>query len=251
MKWLVAVLSLTYFCTVQAEEAAKPAEASQPPAAAETPKAAEAKNPPPGTYGTKGLFDNRWQFGLGVGVMLTDTSATYDDIKVHSGSSTISGSAELEYKRTGSLALEGRLTPQNSWGFILGLNVEGRRELKKAKFKVSGVTDTVVGGSGSSKVQFTTFYGNALYRWNQFYIPFGLNVSVVRFSPADDYDGSSEARGQIGGQLGIGYMFTEHMALEAFSWVTGMSLKSEESGTETDYGTGTFSSLVLFGKYAF
>lgn len=190
----------------------------------------------------------RWQFALGLGYMLSTQDGKFSDARA--GATT--GEAEFDYEKTYSLIAEARYLPANDWGVLLGLNYEGQRQFDGGTIKGGGVVVTLTGGSDASKVQFSTLYASAAYRWNEFYLPFGLNYSVVKFTPASTGGNQAyDASGELGAQLGVGWFFEEHFAIELHSWVTGMNLRTGSGAAEIDFGSGIFPHLFLMGKYAF
>lgn len=195
--------------------------------------------------------DEAWHLSLGLGYILTVPSATFSDITETTGGTTYSGNADLKYKPTYELMVEAQKLPAQHWGLMAGLNYEGERELDSGTVTISGTSVGLSGGSGASKVQFTTVYGNAVYRWDEFYIPFGLNYSLLKFTPASGATESYSANGGVGAQLGVGWRFPNNIELEAYSWVTSMNLKDSGSSTSVDYGNGYFPSLRVYLKYVF
>jgi hypothetical protein len=211
----------------------------------EEPKAEPAPKPDAIDHG------DRWRFGLGVGLMISAPDATFSDLSYSDGTTNISGTAEFTYTRSMSLFIEGRRLPKQAWGYIGGLNIEQEREFEGGTIEGGGITLYLTGGSDASKVQFTTLYWSWAHRWETFYLPFGLNYSISKFTPASGFTGTHSASGSLGAQLGVAWELDNNFALELYSWVTTLSL-STSSGTESlDYGTGVFPSLRMYGKYIF
>jgi hypothetical protein len=220
------------------------------PAPAPSPSAAPRPMPSPTPIAAIANEDS-WRFAGGLSYMISASSAKFDNMSVTSGTLTETGSASLDYSQVFSIAIEWRRSPKFSWGFSGGLNYEMERTFEGGKITSGGTTVTLSGGSGASKFQFTTLYGNAAYRWDTFYIPMGFNYSIVTFTPASGATGTSTPTGQIGAQLGIGNYFSDNFALELFSWVTATKLKSTSGSSTVDYGLGTFPSLRFGFKYIF
>ena len=194
----------------------------------------------------------RWQIGVGLGYQLGAADARFDNAEYYSsGTGTIKGEARLRYKRAFAIALEGRNVPRMGWGFIGGIQLEGEREFESGALRGGGVEVMLSGGSDPSRIQFTTLYGSAVFRWNEFYLPFGLNLSQAKFKAAGGFTGTVQASSGIGAQLGAGWRFSDLFVLEAYSWVTSFRLRSTSSTETLDYGLGTFSSLFLIGKFTF
>lgn len=200
---------------------------------------------------TQNSRDNSWRFAVGLGLMLGGGTGTFKDAKYTSATDNVSFEAELEYSKIGSLSLEGRYMPQDSWGFMGGFNLEPERKFESGTFKSGGSQASFNGSGDVSKVQFQTVFANAVYRWNIFYLPFGLNISSAKFTAAPGSNSTVTASGIMGAQLGVGWMITDSFAIELYSWVNSMKLKTTNGSETVDYGTGYFSSLRVFAKYAF
>ncbi len=236
-------LSLSYVlsCVLQFAYAEEPSPTTNQSAPVEQPPA-----PTPEVAPKKS-----WQFAIGLGYMVSAKRGTFSDGKLTSGSTVVPGSAELDYKPAASLILEARKLAPNSWGFLGGLNYEGERQLDSGTVRGGGEVLLLQGNSSSSKIQFATFYGSAAYRWDSFYLPFGLNFSAVKFTPAQGSAATHSESGGLGAQLGVGYAFDSGFAIELYDWLTTMNLKTSTATSTVDFGKGYFESIVLVGKYAF
>lgn len=166
----------------------------------------------------------KWRLGLGIGHSLYTSKSEYSVEALNYKSS-------LEWAEAMSFTLEGRQLPSDAWGFMGGMNYELTRNLKK---------------SGEEFAQIISFYGSAVYRWTDFYLPFGLNFALIDLKSTD---GDSKAQGSIGLQVGAGWQFKNGFATELHSWTTRFKLVDSSSGTETDLISLT--SLIVTVKYAF
>lgn len=191
--------------------------------------------------------ESSWQFALG-GSLSLSSSARFDSITVSNTAGTLT--AQLDYSNSISLELEARNMKANSWGFVGGLSLDREQEITGGTISGAGSFVVLTGGN-PSKIQTNTIYGSAVYRWNQFYLPFGLNISSVKYTPPSGYTGTASAKGGVGGQLGVGYYFSENFALEGHSRAIGLKLSGANSGSTFDYGDGFLSRLVITGKYIF
>lgn len=182
-------------------------------------------------------LDNLWNFSLGISYDL-GTAAKFD-------SATISGTSgysyELEYDNSFSIEADARYLPQNSWGFITGLTYDFDRKLNTATLTGNGVSSSEDGQG--RKLRTTVAYASAVYRWEKFYLPFGLNYSDVTITPSTNLSIS----GSVGVQLGIGYYVKDNFAIEAISRTLTARLKAPTS----DFGTGHLTSIMLTAKYIF
>lgn len=192
----------------------------------------------------------RWRFAVGLGYTMT-SKLKFDSGYATSASGSGDISADMNYKNATVISAEARFQPQNAWGFLVGLQVDGERELDGGTLVAGGTTYTMNGGSGASKIQVSNIYGNAAYRWEQFYLPFGLNLSSFNFTPAVGFIGTEDSSGGIGAQVGIGIIPSESFAFELYSRVLGVRLKTTSSSGTADYGYGYFSSILFQGKFIF
>jgi hypothetical protein len=154
--------------------------------------------------------------------------------------------SELEYKEGFSVSLEMRDSPSNSWGYGIGIIYDSTRELDSATFSSGGTTLVLTSTGGASKIGSTSFEVNAIYRWNEFYIPLGLNYTSIRFTPATGYTGGYDVEGGFGAQLGFGVHLRDDISLEMMSRAAPYSLRTNQSGSTANYGNLMYS-IVTFG----
>lgn len=218
-------------------------------AAAGSPGAPPVAQPAPQAEAPKP--ERQWRFGLGVGYQLATSAAQFNNVSVVGGGQQVSATGSLTYNQTYVLSAEGRFVRKHAWGFIGGLDYEGQRQFQSGSFSGGGQTVQLTGGSGASKVQFTSVYASAVYRWEDFYLPFGLNFSFINFTPAAGATATGTTQGGVGAQIGIGYQFNDWFALEAYSWATAMQLNIADSSTSLSTGTGYVPDFVLFAKFLF
>lgn len=191
--------------------------------------------------------ETTWRFGLGLSLG-TDATVEYEDIITESGEK---GSAELDYSNVLSLEFDARYMQKYGWGFIGGLTIDGKRKLTGGNVKISG-HNLAVPSDDPSKIQSTVLYANAVYRWEDFYIPFGLNYSFIEYDVPSASTSSVDASGAIGGQFGIGYYATSNLALELYGRTIGIRLKSATDGaTDIDFGKGSIRTAQFAVKYFF
>ncbi len=195
----------------------------------------------------KETVSEHWRFGLG-GSLSLSSKLKFDTVTTTGAVGNLV--ADLDYSNELSIEIEARKLNQMNWGFIGGLTYDAERKLTGGSVTGSGFSVAVNSGD-PSKIQATIIYGNAVYRWNQFYLPFGLNVSSIKFTPSSSYRGSSSVDGGLGGQLGVGYYINNNFVTEAYSRVVAVKLRSTTSSSTTDYGTGFLSNFMLTGKYIF
>ena len=184
---------------------------------------------------------NDWKFGIGVGY-----SPNY--LVSLSGSGIASGTPysatySLQYAATTSLELDFRKLNKNSWGWVSGFEYEPERALTV----INGIS---AGSSSVSKYQTTFLHIGAAYRWDIFYIPFGLAYGLTKFTPAPSFSGTGTAENGVGAFFGFGWYLGEDFAIEYVSRSATTSLKMV-SGANSENTSGVLGSALLNLKYFF
>jgi hypothetical protein len=137
--------------------------------------------------------------------------------------------------------------PRNSWGFLASLNIYTKRDIKKIP------SGTVLNSNGPvSTLHMSTLDGSAAYRWQQFYIPFGLNISGLTY----DDNGANpninvKVTGGIGVQFGVGYMITQNFAAELLAKGVSFTMKTSGPSIPDETNTGIISSTNISARYIF
>ncbi len=221
-----------------AAPAVQPPEApviAQPPAAAPTEAASSLSKHEP----------NRVRFAMGLAIGISPT-ATFTE----GTNSTTNLMFETEFKFNGGTTLHAdvRSTPKHDWGFIGAISHDISREISSVKY-TSGNSSVTYNSSGS-KLSVTMVEFSFAYRWNEFYLPLGLNYSHFRFLD-DSFAAGYELRGGLGAQIGFGYYISEQFALELWSRATNLKFKIKSGGITEDYGRGIYSSATLGFKALF
>jgi hypothetical protein len=188
-------------------------------------------------------------WAIGVGASL-NTSATLHFNQVTVSTGVGSYIVEMQAEDVASIELEARNMDQQSWGFIGGLTYDFERKFTGGRITGFGGTVTL-GSTDPAKLKTSVLSANAAYRWENFYLPFGLNYSFVKYTPPASFTGEVSVGGGLGGQLGVGYYISDSIVLEATSRAVLVKLKSTSSSGDVDYGTGYLSSLLLTGKMLF
>lgn len=209
------------------------------PLPVETVQPATQVNPTPATENMY-TTERQWRFGLGLSYG-AGSRLSFNDIK----SATSTGTADLDYENKLAIDLETRWMMSNAWGFQGGLTYDLEREFTGGKVTSNGITTTLSGSD--SKIQMTVIYGNAVYSWEQFYLPFGLNISIPKVTPTSGFTGNFSSSGGLGVQFGAGYNINDNFSVEAM--LRGAAVKMTSGAT--DFGMGFLSNLMLTGKYIF
>lgn len=192
--------------------------------------------------------DDRVRFAVGLGLTLFN-HADFSSLWYHDPGLDLHGEASLTFKQALALSFEARRTPAHAWGILGGLHFESERKLHRGSIILGPFVAPL--DVGDEKVQVSTLYVSAVYRWQTFYLPFGLNISSVKYTPSSGFTGTYDATGTVGGQLGAGWLLSDHFAFEIYSWVTGIDLQLSEGNSTVDYGNGTFANFFVNGKYLF
>lgn len=193
-------------------------------------------------------LDDQIHFGIGLGLSLIPKL----NFKNGSASSaTFLFDSDWSLEGGYSVSADLRKMPSNRWGFLGQINHEGARKVSSISFSSSGQTATVTGNSGAATLATTTIEANAVYRWNTFYIPFGLNYSKFNFQAASGFVGSYTVVDGIGAQFGLGLMIGSRCAIELWSRAANIKIKTLSAGVSVDYGDGTYSSTGLTLKALF
>jgi|GEM_PF-1933455 len=174
----------------------------------------------------------------------------FDDAYVFSSGG--SGKVEATFKASGSAGVGlswAQMRPM-SWGFVGSVLYEPPREIDSVIFKGPGGSSTGVITGTKPKVSFFIFEGNAVYRWNTFYLPFGLNASVPSLS---DISSSTniEVKGNIGAFVGGGFLIGQQSSLEIFLRSIAITMTESDSTGSINYDRGTLTGVGVGYKYWF
>lgn len=201
-----------------------------------------------GSGGGGGFGTANWRFSLGGGYGLTYKmrfdSASYPVVG--------SGRAEFDHETALSLEADARSLPIMSWGFIAALSIDTPRKMTSGTFTQSSGAAFGYSTVDVPKLQTTALLINAAYRMNEFYVPFGLNYAVFKYTPRSSFGGSATAMGGIGAQFGAGIYATENVLIEYIYQLTAYKHSLDYGGgIVEDYGSGFITSTFLKVKYLF
>lgn len=185
---------------------------------------------------------------IGINIYYTAADeARFNDVEVtESGSS---GTVEAEFSVETGIGFGASFMSmeERSWGFSGGVNFEPAREIKSVTF--TGPGGTATGVLSSTKMSVLFFEGNAIYRWDKFYLPFGLNFSIPRLtSPSSS---TVDIKGSVGAFVGAGFLLNDNCALELFARSIGFNMTEKTSTTTIDYGYGALTGAGLGFKFLF
>lgn len=210
------------------------------------------KEPAPETAVASQQATRPWKFGIGYGAMTASRPLTFESSRFSNTTTTYKGTSEFDLKKANSIFIEARNQPVNAWGVGGGVKIEGDREIEAFTLSVSGATATALAKGNSAKFQFTTYYINTLYTWDQIYVHFGLNGSVVDLKDLNkSVTYRSETKGGFGAQAGVGFMATPNVAFELTSWSLGVNQFLGDDTYTFNFGDGSVSSTLLAMKLFF
>jgi hypothetical protein len=212
-----------------------PVFAQTPPAPAPTEPTAsyEPKNEGVDATPRKSFFDGR--FGLVLGYTLNN-NIQFREGELRSATGTTDYDQTIKTQSAPSIGIMYTRMHPNAWGFSGSFIYEFPRELKSY--------------SGNPKLTVFLLEMNMLYRWDRFYIPFGINIS------APYVKGGQLAHDVYQPMVGIygavGYLVTENAGMELFVRTVGVAGKKQNSGsTEDRPGNGYMSGIGVNLKYWF
>jgi hypothetical protein len=174
----------------------------------------------------------------------TLSSMKFKDAKTTSGGTTTKG--EYELKTGPSLGADAHFAfwGENHWGFSVGGFFDLSHKIKDESMAVYGTTK-------ETYLAILGFEGNAIYRFERWYIPFGINTSFPVI--VTDEGDVNDVSGGVGVQVGAGYLLgsSKRNAIEAKVRTTtfGYTQKINNVSVETDRGTGA--SLTAGWKFIF
>ena len=192
-----------------------------------------------------GRSSTNWKFGVGLGY-----SPNYMvDLQ---GSGTLAGvpytiKYELEYKSATSIQLDYWNLSNNSFGFVSGFQFDTQRTISKAK--VDGINVNISNPATYAKFQTHFLYLGAAYRWNIFYIPFGITYGLHTLVPAASPGSTTTEKGN-GYTLGLGWFLKDDLVIEYASRTAAIEIRYA-NGADFENVSGTVAISILNLKYFF
>lgn len=170
------------------------------------------------------------------------------------GLGTSMGSGALEYNQAGQpttygggtistntapgAAIEIYESPKNGFGWSTGVSYEFKRSVSGLNAYANG---SFIGGSFMNPeptLSLLAIYANLIYRLEDFYFPFGINFSFPSFQGGGNAFGNTTLTGDVGLQIGAGYILSSNIALEF--WIEDLYL---DGSTTTGAGTINYNGL--------
>lgn len=183
-------------------------------------------------------------FGVGFRV---NSRLIFSDVKVSSGTSFAAGS--LEYTVSGtpvSLEWNYSATKRNAWGWGAGVTYTYFNWDKVTASDSTGKATIAAGGT----TRVISPFVNAIYRWDNVYVPMGFNVSSL------SHDGTpifiNQNKGTLGAQLGLGVIVNNNFSVLFESKVFGFGGAVFTQGTTTINSEAGFASGInIMGLFSF
>lgn len=154
------------------------------------------------------------------------------------------GGAIYEVDRTFGVHADLRVSEPESWGVIVGLNVDGKRNFRSVA--VRQTQGSTLNPTLPESASLISAEGSLLYRWDHFYLPFGVHYAAILVQGAP-----SEFQNMFGAgvQAGLGFALTSHFDTQLLLRVTGLVGKPDS--TNTDLHTGSMGGVQLGINYVF
>lgn len=133
----------------------------------------------------------------------------------------------------------------NNWGKAIGFSYQGNSKEKEIENTVNlnnTSTTTTSKPSDPDSISVFRLYYNWVYRFEQFYIPLGLNLTLLSFdSDNNNYDSGSGA----GLNFGFGWILGERSQIEFVGYGSTAELTmTQEDGSETRFGSGIYAEWI-------
>lgn len=212
----------------------------------EAPKIIEAPSQPDSGNSSK------WRFAVGLGSS-TNIKQTFDKVKVSDNSGFDTGTITYEWQSTPEITLSLIKSVSNSWGKSVNFTYVTQQKLTGASYTIDG------GGGGTlvitdpAKSESYILDSSWFYRWNSFYLPFGFNYSVHKYTlPTSSTGYSVDVTGGLGAQLGIGFFLGNKFSIEVKSRALNYNLSFKNPSANNykgDFGSSYLSSLHLTLKF--
>ncbi|MEQ1722734.1 MAG: hypothetical protein ABL930_06130 [Pseudobdellovibrio sp.] len=187
--------------------------------------------------------DPRFSIGLGYSYgLLMNFDSAY--INADAGAKS---SYKLYYSSSPMIDLNYRDVVSNDWGYIFGVAFDFGRKFTEGDKTVNGMTTIL---RNDTKLQTTLLSFCLAYRWENFYIPFGVNYPFYNFTN-EGFVGTTKVSGSAYGKLGMGYYLNNNFMLEAYLLEDSRIYLKTDNGVIDDYGTGHVATSAAYLKYQF
>lgn len=216
----------------------------------ESSSASEASSQPRKYYGVIQQESKPAKLRLALGLGYLSSATVKADITAYnrSNGATVLGDIEMETESGISLNLEARYLRQNDWGLTAGIDIDAARDLESGTMTINGTTINSTASDDPDTLTSIILYGNLVYKFDHFYIPFGLNMAFV------DYESTGyviDSTPSIGIQFGIGYELDSNFAFELMARGTSYDLEYTDGSVEIRFEDALTTDVALRAKYIF
>jgi len=189
-----------------------------------------------------------WRFAIGLGYNASGSAESDFSIQNLSTLSRANGEVDLDTEPGFNINFEARFLQKNGWGLTMGLDFDFEREIKSGTISSGGTTISVSEIDDPDTFTSVVGYGNLVYKWENFYIPFGLNLSYIDYKSTGLNVNTTPS---IGAQLGLGYETDSNFALEMYSRVLGLEMDYIDGNYDVSFEEGLISNIAFRVKYIF
>ena len=172
-------------------------------------------------------------------------AGTYDD--EDDEDTLILDETVIDFETGFSIGYEYRDASKNDWGKAFGVMHSLARDAEAVE--INGERTKLSGDVAS--VAMTTIYAMAIYKWEKFYIPFGISYNQITYEPPSGFNGDVTSEGGVGFIFSLGWEIDDRYLIEYGARSSMWTLISETDTTETDYGFGTLAIATLALKIKF
>lgn len=189
-----------------------------------------------------------WRFAIGLGYNASGSAESDFSIQNLSTLSRANGEVDLDTEPGFNINFEARFLQKHGWGLTMGLDFDFDREVKSGTISSGGTTISVSETDDPDSFTSVVGYGNLVYKWENFYIPFGLNLSYIDYKSTGLNVNTTPS---IGAQLGLGYETDSNFALEMYSRVLGLEMDYIDGNYDVSFEEGLISNIAFRVKYIF
>ena len=203
------------------------------------------------TIPTIGKSDEQFRIGVGTYVSTASTLKAKDaSLRAQNGQYI---PASLELDSSGSLAfvVEAKQMPKFAWGYQGGFAYEQKREIDNLTATINGTNFGSACPNACPTLAMSYAFGNAVYRFDQVYIPVGINFSNPDYKTTGNEGSSYNFEGRFGAQIGVGLTATDNMVFELMARTIRFEATEKQSNIEINYETVSMTGLNFTGKYYF
>lgn len=174
------------------------------------------------------------------------TIAQFDDTYATDGTDSASGfDVKFRFDSGLALAYEYRQAKANSFGFAVGIDYHRDRDADTIEIDSTSLSLT----GDVATISFTQLYINAIYKWESFYIPFGINYTSATYTPPNTYTGTLSSDSGIGINFGLGWEVGDKFLIEYGVKSSAFSIKSQDGQNIADYSDGALATSTLWLRY--